>query len=111
MEDYAIEVENELFDQYFNDESPRPWIVAFSGGKDSTTLLQLVWNAVRRVEPKLRKRQIHVVCNNTLVENPMILRYVKKQLESIRASAVEQSMPITVEHTTPNLKRTRKFWG
>jgi len=36
------EIEAEIIDQYTTDENPRPWIVGFSGGKDSTMLLQLV---------------------------------------------------------------------
>ncbi len=111
MEDYQEDIsriENEILDQYVNDDNPRPWIVAFSGGKDSTTVLQLVWNSVYKLEPELRKRDIHVVCNNTLVENPTILEYVKKQLELIRYEAVKQSMPINVQHTIPVLNNT--FW-
>jgi DNA sulfur modification protein DndC len=108
MEDSLTKIENEILDQYTHDENPRPWIVAFSGGKDSTATLQLVWNAVRRLEPELRRRQIHVICNNTLVENPMILKYVKKQLELIKTASIEQSMPIVVQHTIPDLNNT--FW-
>lgn len=108
MEINIVDIENEILDQYINDPNPRPWIIAFSGGKDSTTLLQLVWNSIKRLEPDLRKRDIHVVCNNTLVENPMILSYVKKQIELIKISAPEQSMPITIEHTTPILNNT--YW-
>ena len=111
MEDYTKDIENienEILDQYVNDDNPRPWIIAFSGGKDSTTVLQLVWNSVSRLVPSQRKRDIHIVCNNTLVENPTILEYVKKQLESIRYEAIKQSMPINVEHTVPVLNNT--FW-
>jgi len=91
MEDFIVDIENEILDQYVNDENLRPWVIAFSGGKDSTTLLQLVWNSLIRLEPRLRKREIHIVCNNTLVENPMILKYVKKQLELIRVAAIGSS--------------------
>ena len=52
MEDYTKDIENienEILDQYVNDDNPRPWIIAFSGGKDSTTVLQLVWNSVSRL--------------------------------------------------------------
>ena len=101
-------IENDILDQYLNDESPRPWIIAFSGGKDSTTVLQLVWNSLKKIEPEKRKRPIHIVCNNTLVENPVILSYVKKQLELIKVAVAEQSMPISVEHTIPSMNNT--FW-
>ena len=107
-EDIWGQIEKEIIDQYLNDENPRPWIIAFSGGKDSTTVLQLVWNSLKKIEPEKRKRQIHIVCNNTLVENPVILSYVKKQLDLIRTAAAEQSMPISVEHTIPRMNNT--FW-
>ncbi|MFC1983273.1 DNA phosphorothioation system sulfurtransferase DndC [Chloroflexota bacterium] len=106
--DIWYQIEQHIIDQYLNDESPRPWIIAFSGGKDSTTVLQLVWNSLKKIEPDKRKRPIHIICNNTLVENPVILSYVKKQLDSIKIAAADQSMPISVEHTIPNMNNT--FW-
>ena len=101
-------IEHDIIDQYLNDQNPRPWVIAFSGGKDSTTLLQVVWNSISTIDPEQRTRKLHVVCNNTLVENPVIISYVKSQLDSIRAAAVEQSMPISVEHTIPSMNNT--FW-
>ena len=71
-EDIWSQIEKEIIDQYLNDENPRPWIIAFSGGKDSTTVLQLVWNSLTKIEPEKRKRNIHIVCKNTLVENTVI---------------------------------------
>jgi len=106
MENPWSNIEDNIIDQYLNDYNQRPWIVAFSGGKDSTTLLQMVWNAISKIDPDQRTRKIHVVCNNTLVENPIIISYVKKQLDLIRTSADEQSMPISVQHTIPNLNNT-----
>ena len=32
-------IESEIQDQYLSDDNNRPWIVGFSGGKDSTMLL------------------------------------------------------------------------
>jgi len=101
-------IQDNIIDQYLNDRSSRPWVIAFSGGKDSTTLLQVVWNSISKIEPERRVRDIHVVCNNTLVENPVIISYVRKQLESIKIAAKEQLMPITVEHTIPSMNNT--FW-
>lgn len=37
---------SEIEDQYLYPDQARPWIIGFSGGKDSTALLQLVWLAV-----------------------------------------------------------------
>ncbi|MEO1264040.1 MAG: DNA phosphorothioation system sulfurtransferase DndC, partial [Bacteroidota bacterium] len=86
----------------------KPWIVGFSGGKDSTMLLQLVWYALMKVKPRQRKRPIHVICNNTLVENPQILEYVEKVLKKIEKAAHIQKLPITVSQTTPRIEDS--FW-
>jgi DNA sulfur modification protein DndC len=80
--------------------------VGFSGGKDSTLLLQLVWLAVK--ELPIRDRQIYVVCNNTLVENPKVIDYVDGVLNKIKEEAHKQSMPVIVKQTTPALEDT--FW-
>ena len=48
-EDIWRQIENDILDQYLNDESPRPWIIAFSGGKDSTVMTHLVMDeAIKR---------------------------------------------------------------
>lgn len=102
-------LENEIIDQYLADDNSRPWIIGFSGGKDSTMLLQLVWNALKKVEVNVRQsRRIYVVCNNTLVENPKILEYTEKVLNQIQKAAAEQSLPIEVHRTTPKIEDT--FW-
>jgi DNA sulfur modification protein DndC len=42
---------NEIVDQYLHTEdNNRPWIIGFSGGKDSTVLLQLIWKALEKVK-------------------------------------------------------------
>lgn len=103
--DYII---SELKDQYLIEDSLRPWIIGFSGGKDSTALLQLVWLAVEQVPAPLRKREIHVVCNDTLVENPIIQEYVDDVLDRIEQVAVQRGLPIRVKKTTPRLEDS--FW-
>jgi len=102
------EIEQEITEQYFEDDGGRPWILGFSGGKDSTMLLQLVWYALSKIEPKKRLRPVHIVCNNTLVENPKVLDYIEDILSCIEKAAVKQSMPITVNQTTPKLQNS--FW-
>ena len=103
----------ELIDQYLEDDRyNRPWIIGFSGGKDSTALLTLVWLALQKIrEEKIStlKRQVYVVCNDTMVENPVIEEYVATVLQTIQKAAKEQLLPITVVTTTPPIEDT--FWS
>ncbi|WP_282085287.1 DNA phosphorothioation system sulfurtransferase DndC [Aquimarina algiphila] len=104
---------DEIVDQYtYADTSERPWIIGFSGGKDSTVLLTLVWKALEKIKewptPFQLRRPIHVVCNDTLVENPVITSYVDDVLGKIEIAAREQDLPIFVKKTAPALDET--FW-
>ncbi len=105
---------DEIIDQYaFADKSDRPWIIGFSGGKDSTVLLTLVWIALERIRetfdpPFQLKRPVYVVCNDTMVENPIIANYVEGVLAKITEAARDQNLPIIVKKTTPKLEET--FW-
>jgi DNA sulfur modification protein DndC len=102
-------LENEIIDQYLYDEHPtRPWIIGFSGGKDSTMLLQTVWNALRKVDPILLTRTVHVVCNDTLVENPRIVKFINSTLKKVQKAANLQQIPLVVEQTIP--KMDDSFW-
>lgn len=108
------EIINELIDQYLEeDRYNRPWIIGFSGGKDSTVLLTLVWFAlikIREEKPtETLKRPIYVVCNDTMVENPVIEEYVSTVLQTIQKAAKEQQLPIVVKTTTPQIEDT--FWS
>lgn len=99
---------SEIKDQYLEDDIP--WIVGFSGGKDSTTLLQLVFIALRELQAEnipLHK-ELHVLCNDTLVENPAVARWIDDTLSKIRVAGEEYGFPIKVAKVTPILSDT--FW-
>jgi len=49
-----------------------PWVVGYSGGKDSSAVLQLVWLAIRDLPSEQRKKPIHVITTDTLVEQPLV---------------------------------------
>lgn len=101
-------IEQEIIDQYLYDDNPRPWIIGFSGGKDSTMLLQLVWNALKKVPSELLTREVYIICNDTMVENPHIVDFINRTLANINVAASEQSMPFIVRQTMPRLEET--FW-
>lgn len=99
-------------DQYQEtDRYNRSWIIGFSGGKDSTVLLTLVWIALTRLKESgiPLHRHVYVVCNDTMVENPVIEEYVTTVLQTIKKAAKEQQLPITVRTTTPQIEDT--FWS
>ena len=103
---------DELKDQYMEaDTNCRPWIIGFSGGKDSTVLLMLTWIAMQelREDRKPLRRRVYVVCNDTMVENPVIEEYVSTVLLKIADAAREQLLPVQVVTTTPQLEDT--FWS
>ena len=105
---------DEILDQYmYADTTDRPWIIGFSGGKDSTVLLTLVWLALRKIKenivtPFQLRRPVYVVCNDTMVENPIISTYVDEVLAQIEKQAREEDMPIFVRKTIPKLEDS--FW-
>ena len=72
---------DDIKEQYLEKDNNIPWIIGFSGGKDSTVVLTLVWRALLSIREELGDtalvRQVYVVNNDTLVENPIIisLRY------------------------------------
>lgn len=102
----------ELIDQYaYADQSNKPWIIGFNGGKDFTVLLTLVWIALRRIKesfdvPFQLKRPVYVVCNDTMVENPIIAAYVEEVLKLIAEKATIQGLPNLKLAAVRKLKRS-----
>lgn len=96
----------EIRDVYLSDN--RPWVVGYSGGKDSTCALQMVWLALMELPPERRQKPIYVISSDTLVETPVIVRYIDVTLERIRTVALAQGLPIQTEKVTPNTDRS--FW-
>lgn len=102
---------DDIADQYLEkDRYNRPWIIGFSGGKDSTVLLTLTWLAMQQLQKQGKEliRKVYVVCNDTMVENPVIEEYVQKVLKKISEAAKEQGLPIKVHKTLPELEDS--FW-
>ena len=91
----------------FTREHRDPWIVAYSGGKDSTLLLQLVWEVAAAV-PTGPRRPIYIVANDTLVESPLVVRHLRQTLTVIRDAVQRTGLPITVKVTEPCIDQT--FW-
>ena len=85
-----------------------PWVVGYSGGKDSTAVLQLVWLAIEDLDPTQRHKPINVVSTDTLVENPVVASWVAHSLEKINSEAASRDLPITAHRLTPKVEDS--FW-
>ena len=97
---------NEVTDLYMSDGIP--WVIGYSGGKDSTAALQLVWLALERISPGQRSKPIYVISTDTLVENPIVALWVSKSLEKMGMEAARQGLPLTAHRLTPAPENT--FW-
>ena len=85
-----------------------PWICGYSGGKDSTAVVQLVWEALSELPVEQRKKTVHVISTDTLVESPVVALWATRSLEKMRAQAKAEKLPIIPHRLTPTTSNT--FW-
>ncbi len=91
---------------YLSDEIP--WMIGYSGGKDSTAAVQLVWMAMQRLPEAQRKKSIHIMNTDTLVESPVVSKWVEKSLEQMKENAKENNLPFKPIQLIPDYNNT--FW-
>jgi DNA sulfur modification protein DndC len=82
------EITSDIQTLYLQDSTP--WILGYSGGKDSTAVLQLVFYALAKLPKEQLTKEIHVLSNDTLVENPAVVNYIDQQLELIEKVGKEK---------------------
>lgn len=95
--------------EYLSDTQSFPWIIGFSGGKDSTLVAHAVFSALLDISPSRLTRPVHVIANDTLVESPLVAAHLHQSLQEIRHAAKTLDLPITVATTSPNSDNT--FWA
>ena len=93
---------------YADEATNTPWIVAFSGGKDSTILADVIFQALLETPPNRRLRPIHIVSNDTLVESPLVMGHLRIVQCEIASAAITLNLPITVVTTQPSVDQS--FW-
>jgi DNA sulfur modification protein DndC len=89
--------------------SPMPWVIGYSGGKDSTATLQLIWYAIAKLAPEQWHKPIYVIASDTLVETPVISDYLSGTLRMINEAAQQTGMPVEAQKVSP--KTTDTFWS
>ena len=86
----------------------RPWIVGFSGGKDSTTILSLIYRAIQTLPKSNRHKHIYVVSSDTLVETPVVVDMILGMLKKINEQAPKEDIPMSAHPVYPKMDQT--FW-
>ena len=119
-EEYIEFIENEKFSErylcefiantqrvYLSDK--RPWVIGYSGGKDSSAVMSLVYMALLGLKPEERHKPVFVVASDTLVETPIVVNHVNNSLEAIERGAKRDNLPITSHKVVPKTSET--FWA
>ena len=87
----------------------RPWIIGFSGGKDSTLLVQLVFEMLTTIPLEQRHKEVHIVTSDTMVENPIIKEYMHKTNKLINTTSESDNLRIKAHIVFP--KNDNTFWS
>ena len=101
-------VVDEVRQEYLSPSQQYPWIVGFSGGKDSTLVAHAVFEAILSIPPYARTREVHIVSNDTMVESPFVILHLDEVTQRIARAAKSLEIPISVARTYPDLDKT--FW-
>ena len=100
------DIYEEISTLYLSDN--RPWILGYSGGKDSTCMIQLVWSALSKLSPEKLQKKIFIISSDTLVESPKIVEKVTGSLDKMELEAKKQHLPVETNLVRPVLQDT--FW-
>lgn len=90
-------------------QDTRPWVIGYSGGKDSSAVMVLVYLALLGLKPEERHKHIFVVASDTLVETPIVVNHVNRSLEAIQRGAARDKLPISSHKVVPKTNET--FWA
>ena len=85
-----------------------PWICGYSGGKDSTAIVQLVWMALRQIPKEKRVKTVHVISTDTMVESPVVAVWSSQSLKKMAEAAAAEDLPIIPHRLTPEIRNT--YW-
>lgn len=102
----VAQVKMDIINVYLTDQ--RPWIIGYSGGKDSSTVVQLVLEAIQEIPPEKLTKKIYIVSSDTLVETPLVKFRLESNLKKIDEYGRKMNIPIYTQLVQPSFENT--FW-
>jgi DNA sulfur modification protein DndC len=85
-----------------------PWVIGFSGGKDSTATVQLIWNALTELPKNKLNKPVYIISSDTLVETPVVVEQINTNLKKMEMEAQESELPFYVKKVIPKVEDS--FW-
>ncbi len=95
--------------KYVYQSDKRPWVIGYSGGKDSTTVVELVYKMLLTLPKEERNKNVYIVSSDTLIENPLIKIYLSKMNKLLGKAAANDGLPIISAMVTPPANNS--FWA
>lgn len=87
----------------------RPWVIGYSGGKDSTTVVELVYMMLLSLPDWQRIKNVYIVSSDTRIENPLIKLYLSRMNDLIGKAADKDKLPIITKMVKPLPQNS--FWA
>ena len=84
----------------------RPWMIGYSGGKDSTLLCCLVMEMLQRLPKEKINKTVYIVSSDTMVENPIVGNYMHKMSDMINVAGA----PLKIKADIIYPKTEDTFW-
>lgn len=106
FEEFELIIEN-MVKVYQHDN--RPWLIGYSGGKDSTLLVELAFETVKRIPSDKRTKTIYIVSSDTMVENPIVKRYMHESSKKINDFSMANNLNIKSQIIYPEISQS--FWS
>ena len=88
-----------------------PWIIGYSGGKDSTCATQIIIDTLLELKKEKSKlsKKVYIISSDTMVETPMIINTIERTINGINSLAKKNNLPVEASIVSPDYDRG--FWA
>lgn len=88
-----------------------PWIIGYSGGKDSTCATQIIIDTLLELKKEKSKlsKKVYIISSDTMVETPMIINTIERTINGINSLAKKNNLPVEASIVRPDYDRG--FWA
>lgn len=90
-------------------EDNRPWIIGYSGGKDSTATCTVVLTALSELKKEQLTKHVYIISSDTMVETPLIINEIDSTLYKMEQYGKKFGLPLSTHKVQPQFDNT--FWA